>query len=69
MTIARNIALKEKARRSLEGHCLCLKIEGDIVYLPEGYPVDGLKIEETAAGYERAESKLEEIWQKSMFWK
>ena len=69
MAVQENIARKEASIKTLKSHCLCLRIEGDIVYLPDGYEVGGLRIKETADGYIAAEKKLEEIWQGSMFWK
>ena len=69
MTVQENITRKSNALEKLKAHCLCLSIDGDIVYLPDGYAVDGLRINETANGYEAAERKLEEIWQGSIFWK
>lgn len=69
MTIQKNIAKKESALNSLMSHCLCLRVDGNIVYLPEGYGVDALKIDETADGYRRAEQYLEKVWQDSCFWK
>lgn len=69
MTVQKNIARKDAARENLKSHCLCARIEGDIVYLPYGYSVDALRISETAEGYKNAEEHLEKIWQESMFWK
>lgn len=69
MTVQENITRKHDALEKLKSHCLCLRIEDDIVYLPDGYGIGGLRINETADGYTAAEEKLEEIWQGSMFWK
>lgn len=68
MSIQQKIREKQKAREKLEAHCLCLKIEGDICFLPQGYSVDAVRFEESAKGMIRAERKLEEIWQESLFW-
>ena len=65
MKIQSNIELKSAALTRLQAHCLCAKIEGDIVYLPAGYFPHGLRIALTAEGYNRAEAKLEQIWKES----
>lgn len=69
MNVQENIARKETSLEALKSHCLCLRLDGDIVYLPDGYGIGGLRIKETSDGYIAAEKKLEEIWQGSMFWK
>jgi hypothetical protein len=69
MTVQQNIARKETALENLKAHCLCLRVDGNIVYLPYGYGVDALRINETANGYERAAEYLEKVWQGSCFWK
>ena len=69
MSVIENIAAKEAALEALKSHCLCLRVEGNIVYLPEGYAVDALRIEETTKGFRRAEEYLEKVWQESMWWK
>jgi hypothetical protein len=69
MTVQANIAAKEAALDALKAHCLCLRVDGNIVYLPEGYGIDGLRIKETAQGYAQAAEYLEKVWQESMWWK
>lgn len=68
MTIQENIKSKEDALSDLKAHCLCLKIDGNIVYLPDGYGFDALRISETADGYKKAKDYLEAIWKRSLFW-
>ena len=69
MTVQVNIAAKESALAALKDHCLCLRVDENIVYLPDGYGIDALRILETADGYARATEYLEKVWQESMWWK
>ena len=69
MTVQENIAAKEAAFNALKSHCLCLRVDGNIVYLPDGYGIDALRIKETAQGYTKAAEYLEKVWQESMFWR
>ena len=66
MTLQDNIAAKSKAFDDLKAHCLCLKVQDNIVFLPDGYDVGALRIKTTADGYIAATNKLEEIWKESM---
>ena len=50
MSVQANIVAKENALAALKDHCLCLRVDENIVYLPDGYGIDALRILETADG-------------------
>lgn len=64
-TILENIDRKEQALKGLREHCLCARIEGNIVFLPPGYQVGGVRFEMSAKGMEAALVVLERLWQES----
>lgn len=68
MSVRERTEAKAEALASLKRHCLCLKVAGNVVYLPDGYEYYALLIRETAEGYRIAEAKLEQIWRDSMWW-
>ena len=72
MTITTNIQATDNARESLKSHCLCFKLDEDarIVYLPEGYSIDAIRVSKPcgkAEMFSLMEQKLEQIWKESLF--
>jgi hypothetical protein len=65
-----NIFLKKEAFKKIEAHCMCAEIQESKDYLiiiyPYGdWPVNGVRVENTAKGIEQALVVMERHWQES----
>jgi hypothetical protein len=70
MTIQANIEAKQKAMDDLQAHCMCASAEYSphyimIIYPYGDWPVDGIRVENSAAGIGRALTVMEKHWQGS----
>ncbi len=70
MTIQANIEAKQKAMDDLQAHCMCASAEYGphyitIIYPCGDWPVDGVRVENSAAGIDQALAVMEKHWRAS----